>query len=431
MLAGLLVSSASASLVIGCGGSDPNEDPTGAGGPVSAGAAGASSGGAGQAGKTTGGAGGAGAGQSGAGGSLSGSSGQGSQAGAGAGGSAAGGPGGAGEAGAAGEAGQAGAGGTAGAGGSPGSSGQGGAAGGQAGAAGSAGQPATFLDSYPLEAQFPEGGTYDPQDQVFYVGSLGDGSVHRVDVATGAETVLFTETAPGTWWTLGMDVDVVRRRLWVCAMDDRSPDPRAGVIWVFDLVTGQRIATQPLSSVAADATCTDVALTKDGRGYVGDREQGRIYRVGLGEPPSLFVSDDELKAAFVGQNSMVVLPDESALLSLVYLPSRIDRVSLTDKSVKRVDINGTFSDLSPLAGADGMTLHNGSAYVAFTSKVVKVTPTLSDWSVASSKAVDVPSGMTDIVSTPGGLYLLNGQSVRFALGTTPDPFRLVRFVDSF
>ena len=38
--------------------------------------------------------------------------------------------------------------------------------------------------------------------------------------------------------------------------------------------------------------------------------------------------------------------------------------------------------------------------------------------------------MTDFVSTPGGLYLLNGQSVRFALGSTPDPFRLVRFVDS-
>jgi hypothetical protein len=26
------------------------------------------------------------------------------------------------------------------------------------------------------------------------------------------------------------------------------------------------------------------------------------------------------------------------------------------------------------------------------------------------------------------LYLLNGQSVRFALGSTPDPFALVKFV---
>ena len=32
--------------------------------------------------------------------------------------------------------------------------------------------------------------------------------------------------------------------------------------------------------------------------------------------------------------------------------------------------------------------------------------------------------MTDVLSTPNGLYMLNGQSLAFALGTTPDPFAL-------
>ncbi|MFT3767927.1 MAG: SMP-30/gluconolactonase/LRE family protein [Minicystis sp.] len=288
--------------------------------------------------------------------------------------------------------------------------------------------PLVWKDSYPLEAQYPEGGTYDPAGHAFYVGSLGDGSVHRVDAATGAETVLFTETAPGTWWTLGMDVDVTRRRLWVCAMDDRSPDPRAGYIWIFDLETGKRLRNHALSAAATDATCTDVALTKDGRGYVGDREAGNLYRVDIDAGASLFVSDPGLSAAFVGQNSTVVLPDESALLTVTYGLPHLVRVDLATKAVKEVDIDGTFSDFSPLAGADGMTLAGGSAYVAFTSKLIKVTPTLGDWSKATSVAVDVPSGMTDVVSTPNGLYLLNGQSVRFALGTTPDPFALVRFV---
>ena len=53
--------------------------------------------------------------------------------------------------------------------------------------------------------------------------------------------------------------------------------------------------------------------------------------------------------------------------------------------------------------------------------------TLGDWSAARSRSVDVPAGMTDVIHTPNGDYLLNGQAVRFALGQTPDPFALVRF----
>lgn len=287
--------------------------------------------------------------------------------------------------------------------------------------------PATFLDTYPINAQYPEGGTYDPGAHAFFVGSLGDGTVHQIDATTGAEQVLFTESAPGKWWTLGMDVDVVRRRLWVCAMDDRSPDPRAGFIWVFDLKTGKRIANHDLSKAAADATCTDVVLTKDGTGYVGDREAGNLYKVDLATGASLFAQSPDLAASFVGQNALVVLPDESALLSLLYLPSGLVRIDLSDASVKPVQITGKFSDLTLLHGADGMVFASGSVYVAFTQKLIRVKPTLSDWATATSTNVDIPDGMTDLVSTPGGLYLLNGQSVRFALGQAPDPFQLVRF----
>ncbi|MEZ4448958.1 MAG: hypothetical protein R3B09_05700 [Nannocystaceae bacterium] len=290
--------------------------------------------------------------------------------------------------------------------------------------------PKTFLDAYPLTAQYPEGGIYEPDDHVFYVGSLGDGTVHRVDAATGEESVIFEEAAPGKWWTLGMDVDVARRRLWVCAMDDRSPDPRAGRLWIFDLDTQQRVADHDLADAAADATCTDVALTSDGVGWVGDREVGNLYRVDEQTGATLFTSSPDLEAAFVGQNAVVVLPDDSALLSLLYLPSGIARVDLGDASVVPVEITGKFSDLSPLSGADGMVLVDDALYVAFTSIVFKLTPTLADWTAASSVHVDVPSGQTDLVATPDGLYLLNGQSVVFALGTTPDPFQLVRFVDN-
>lgn len=123
------------------------------------------------------------------------------------------------------------------------------------------------------------------------MGSLGDGSVRRVDATTGAETVLFTEAAPGRWWTLGMDLDAARRLLWVCAMDDRSPSPRAGPVWVFDLAAGTRVASVPLSAARPDATCTDVAVVSDGAGYVVDREQPDVYRVDRATGASLFVTD--------------------------------------------------------------------------------------------------------------------------------------------
>ncbi len=58
---------------------------------------------------------------------------------------------------------------------------------------------------------------------------------------------------------------------------------------------------------------------------------------------------------------------------------------------------------------------------------MRVRPSGSDWAAATTTIVDVPNGMTDVVSTPAGLYLLNGQAVRFALDNPPDPFALTRF----
>jgi sugar lactone lactonase YvrE len=297
--------------------------------------------------------------------------------------------------------------------------------------------PPTFLAAYPLTARFPEGGTYDPTSHRFFVGSLADGSVHRIDAATGAEEVLFRETAPGRWWTLGMDVDVARRRLAVCAMDDRravagTDHPYDGYVWVFDLTTGARVARYPLAGAFRTAACTDVAWAADGSLYVCDRESPRIYRVDPAGALTTFVTNDLLAGGVVGQNALVVLPDQSALLSLVYLPSRLVRVGLRDRAVADVSLRGTFFDGLPLlSGADGMTLSGGSLLVAFTSQVTRVTPTLADWSAASAATVDVPEGMTDMVHTPGGDYLLNGQAVSFAFDRATTPFRLVRFVGTF
>lgn len=288
---------------------------------------------------------------------------------------------------------------------------------------------------YALEAPFPEGGTYDTVTHSFFVGSLGDGAIRRVDASTGEEQIIFTESAPGRWWSLGMDVDEERRLLFVCAMEDRrafddNGTKTPGHIWVLDSDSGERLATYALSDAAAEATCTDVAVAADGTAYVCDREQPNIYRIDPEAGLSLFTSDPALEAGFLGagQNAIVVLPDQSALLTAVFQPSSLAHVSLADGVVTPVEIEGDFSDLwPPASGADGMAYVDGAVLVAFTSQLNRVTPDGPDWRSATSVTTDVPSGMTDVIHTPNGDYLLNGQALTFGLGHLPDPFRLVRF----
>ena len=95
-----------------------------------------------------------------------------------------------------------------------------------------------------------------------------------------------------------------------------------------------------------------------------------------------------------------------------------------------MEIEGDFSDgLPALSGADGMALDsNGSVLVAFTSQVNRVR-SVNGWARAISTTMDVEAGMTDVVHTPGGNYLLNGQSVSFAFGRDPEPSALLRFED--
>lgn len=293
--------------------------------------------------------------------------------------------------------------------------------------------PPSFLPSYPTTAEHPESGIYDPATHAFYVGNIADGSVRRIDAETGVETSFYVEASAIPHWTLGLDIDPTRRRLFVCTMEDLrdigSGDPaNRGYVLDFDLETGALLERIDLSTAFPDATCTDVAVAASGDVYVCDREHPNIYRIDTTGAVTLFATDPELDGGFVGQNAIVVLPDQSALLSLVYLPSRLVHVSLSDARVRNVDIDGDFFDgLPPLSGADGMTLSGGDLLVAFTSQLNRISPTLADWSTATSVTVEVPSGMTDIVHTPGGDYLLNGQAVTFALGREPDPAALVRF----
>lgn len=292
-----------------------------------------------------------------------------------------------------------------------------------------------FLESYPLMAVHPEGGTYDPDSHRFYMGSLVGGAIRSVDAATGEDTLFYAPTDEGSWWTLGMDVDEERKRLWVCAMDDLRESggepPYDGYVWAFDTDSGERVANIDLAEVDEEASCTDVVVHSDGSAYVTDRDKGNIYKVSEDGPPELFANDFLLEG-LLGQNAAVIDEAQQLLFVIVYLPSRLVRVPLAREGrIREVNLNGDFNDPSPaLSGADGMTMTpEGHLLVAFTSQVTRLVPSTADWMNADATTVDVAAtaGNTDVIAAGDAVFLLNGQAVRFAVEAEPDPFTLTRF----
>lgn len=292
-----------------------------------------------------------------------------------------------------------------------------------------------FLETYPLMAVHPEGGAYDWERRRFFMGSLVNGNVRTVDALSGEDTEFFAGEATGTWWTLGMDIDAERDRLWVCAMEDRrgsttDDPPYDGYVWLFNLASGERISVSDLGDVDPNATCTDVAVRADGTAFITDRENGNIYRMTEGAAPTLFANDVVLEGALAGQNAAAINDELDLLFVAVYQPSRLVRVPLSGVGrIREVFLDGAFDDPSPIgSGADGMAfLPDGSLLVAFTSQVTRVVPTTGDWMNGTATTMDVTAGVTEVLSTEGGVYLMNGQAVRFALDVEPEPFTLLRF----
>lgn len=281
---------------------------------------------------------------------------------------------------------------------------------------------------FDTELLHPEGGIFDPVERAFYVGSLTNGSVTRVDALTG-ELWVVSPVDTDKWRTLGVDVDPAARRLFVCALHD--VEPLHGEVWEYDLATFERIR-HDLTLAAPGGSCNDLAAAPDGSVYVTDREQPNIYRV---DPSSgevtLFVSDRILEkpSLGIGQNGIVILPDGAGIMTTTYLLPALNHISMDEPpQVTRVEISGDFHDYTSLgAGADGMILHDGALYVAFSSELIRVDRN-DDWLSVTATSTNVRSGMTDVIAAEGDLYLLNGQAVSFIRGKDPGlPFSLLLF----
>lgn len=181
----------------------------------------------------------------------------------------------------------------------------------------------------------PEGIAYDPVDDVFYISSLEQKKVVRVDRRGHA-----TDFAPADHATLGLKVDAKRRLLWAAATDQKTS--RSTLI-AWDL-------NDPSQTKRIEATpgqLNDLALLDDGSLFATDMGRGKVLRLAAGADAFEEWADD-----FRYPNGIAVSDDQRTLYVADF--RGVTAFNLGDKSRTRLETKAL------LNGIDGLSFDRGT-----------------------------------------------------------------------
>lgn len=129
-------------------------------------------------------------------------------------------------------------------------------------------------------AFIPEGLAFDPDDDHFFLGSVRERRILRVD--EDGRSSEFTR-AGSSWAVLGLAVDTDRRLLWAATaalpqMKDARPEELGGsALEAYDLKTGERRHRHVLPADGRKHQLGDVAIGRDGVVYATDGAAGMVY----------------------------------------------------------------------------------------------------------------------------------------------------------
>lgn len=207
----------------------------------------------------------------------------------------------------------------------------------------------------PGEQVYPEGIAFDAGENVFYVGSTGDGTIFRGNVDTGEVEVFSDGGTDGRATAIGMDIDD-QGRLFVAGGD-------SGQVFVYDTDTGESIAV--LDNGLAPNTFMNDVVAVDGVAYVTDSFNPILWRVTLDDPPGIIESFvDFTDTPFVFQqdgfnaNGIVATPDGQYLLVVQSATGNLFRIEIASGEVIEVALGGVL-----LLNGDGMALNGQMLYV--------------------------------------------------------------------
>ncbi len=192
----------------------------------------------------------------------------------------------------------------------------------------------------------PEGIAYDPQTRQFFLSSINKHKVVVVDRAL-RHSDFVRSNQDGMLRSLGLKVDVRRRRLWVL-----SNAASMSFVHVFDIDT-RRLLASLSPSVDGEHLLNDLALAGDGSAYITDSRGSGLFHVPAAlDRLELFVGADSLLA---GVNGISISSDESFL----YVASESNGLQIVDigtRSIRAME-NWLAADTR---GIDGLMLYENS-----------------------------------------------------------------------
>ena len=153
----------------------------------------------------------------------------------------------------------------------------------------------------------PEGLAYDPQAQAFYLGSIAEHRIVRIDAQQHVEE--FAGAAADLDSVLGLAVDSPRHMLYAVstsALTAKGREHPRNEVVAFDLVTGTLVRRYeaPLAT-----QLNDVTIAFGGRAYVTDSGSGQVFELQADRPARVLVGPGQLR----GSNGIAASADGKRL----------------------------------------------------------------------------------------------------------------------
>lgn len=195
-------------------------------------------------------------------------------------------------------------------------------------------------------ALIPEGIAYDPATKSFFVGSLAQRKIIRVNAKGLAKD--FTQAGQdGLLAVLGLRVDVPRRLLWACS--GSSQTGRSG-LFAYDLKTG-RLARKYLLADTTRHLLNDLTILENGELYVTDSEGGTVYTLDAAKD-QLVVYNPQFR--FIYPNGITHQPGTR----LLYV-AHFGGIAVIDLATKETEPLAAPATI-PLFGLDGLYCHENT-----------------------------------------------------------------------
>jgi Cu-Zn family superoxide dismutase len=285
------------------------------------------------------------------------------------------------------------------------------------------GGPSARVDGGPLPTRyvlpgssvFPEGIAYDERTQLVFVSSTTDGTIFRGSASDETLTPFLPPGADGRTTAVGLEVDS-DGHLFVAG-------GQTGFVWVYDELTGDRIAA--LQTGSSPTFINDIAVDKDGIAYITDSMSPVIYRArpnGSGgytiERWLELAGSPIVYGPGFNLNGIVVSPSDRYLFTVQTNTGKIYRIDIATKDIVQLDVGG-----ATFVNGDGLWIRGNTLYVLQNQQAIiteiRVQPNQARGTVVSQTTDPSFAVPTSLVGARGRLLVVNSQFNRRGPGLTP------------